>query len=145
MPREIRLYLIVPNAAQTAQNKNTFATSFFNNGNLETLANELKLLDASTQLALVASPNTKAGNGIAPLVPLALRDELQTAITTINSGLTVANRIRYYACAEISFSTFTAGNLIQSNGLNVAGRIGTPFTFEDAIADLGLVRLIPNV
>lgn len=145
MPREIRLYLVVPNAAQTVQNRDTFATAFVNNGSGETLINERKLLDGSTQLALVASPNTKAANGIAPLVPLALRDELQTAITTINSGLSVANRIRYYACAEISFSTFTAGHLIQSNGLNVAARIGTPFNFEDVLTDLGLVRLIPSV
>ncbi len=136
-----RLILIAPNAANTQQNRDTLAQIFVDHLSGESLANEKLMFTSAANLALIATPLVLAARGIGFPVKQTMRDSLQTAIATINTPLSNANKLRWYAIANINLSGFSEGQLMASNRSTVDNRVGTAFTWADALADLGLVEM----
>ena len=133
------LMVFAPLAAITENNKDTLAAVFTNNGSGETVANERKMFDNVARLAFAAAPTVLVARGFTTPVKQSMRDALQTAIETINAPLSNANKVRWYALAAIQLENADEGDLLLSNRNTVDNRIGTLFTWQDALTDLGLV------
>ncbi len=133
------LIVIAPLAAITENNKNTLADVFANNGSGESAANERKMFDNVARLALASSPTVLVARGFTTPVKVSMRDALELAMDTINTPLSNANKIRYYAIAAVDLPQYDAGDLIKSNRATVEGLYGSPFGWQDALTDLGLV------
>jgi hypothetical protein len=137
-----RLILIAPNAANTQQNRDTLAQVFINHASGESLANEKLMFTNAPRLALAASPTVLAGRGVILPVKQSMRDSLQTAIATINTPLSNANKVRWYLIANTNLPGFNEGQLMASNRTTVDGRVGTAFGWSDVLADLSLVEMV---
>jgi hypothetical protein len=135
------LFLFAPTAANTANNRNTLADIYVAHGSGESVANERLMFIDAPRLALSSAPTVLVARGLICPVKQSMRDALQTAIETINTPLSAANKIRWYAIAAIDLPTFAAGQLIASNRNTVDNRVGTAFTWQDALTDLGLVEM----
>jgi hypothetical protein len=136
-----RLFIFANTVANTQANRDALAQVFVDSGAGESLANEKLMFTNAVRLALPASPSVLAAHGVSFPVKASMRDNLQTAIATINAPLSNANKVRWYLVAAIDWTTFQAGDLIASNRSTVDGLVGTPFTFADALTDLGLVAI----
>lgn len=136
-----RIFIFANTVANTQANRDTLAQVFVDSGAGESLANEKLMFGNARRLALAASPTVLAAHGISFPVKASMRDNLQTAIATINAPLSNANKVRWYLVAVVDWSTFQAGDLIASNRSTVDALIGQPFTWQDALTDLGLVAM----
>jgi hypothetical protein len=131
-----RLLMAVPIIAGTLSNRNALADIIAAESG-ETSANERLMFQRAPQLALAATPLVQVGWGLSFPVKANMRDNLQTLITSINSGQTAINRIHWYL-----LHNDTNENVLVSSSRNsayVTNRIGQVFTVQDALTDLGLV------
>lgn len=128
-----RLFLFLPVAANTATNRQAFAAVFVNNGSGETQANEEKMYDTVARLSLTGS-NPADAFAINTAVKGMMRDDLKTLIDGIAQA-------QWYVVAAIDLPSWNEGELMQSSRAAVDPLIGTPFTFADALSDLGLQQI----
>jgi hypothetical protein len=135
------LFLFASNTANTQTNRNTLADIYVAHGSGESTANERLMFTDAPRLALIATPTVQVARGLICPVKQSMRDALQDAIATINTPLSNANKIRWYALAAIDLPSFAAGQLMASNRSSVDNRVGTLFTWQDALTDLGLVGM----
>jgi hypothetical protein len=138
MPTEwiANLLLAVPVPLHnTAQNRDAFASIFVNGGSGESLANERLMFQKAIPLARSGAPTVQVGIGLSVPVKASMRTEIENLITTLNAGQTALNRI--YAFAVHS----ETGLLLQTNHSDSQVRVGTSFTYRDALEALGLVKI----
>ena len=125
-----RLFLFVPVAANTPENRQAAADIFVNDGSGETRTNEEKALSNAVRLS---------ANGLEPAAAFAIntavKATMREGLKTFLDGIAQA---QWYAIAAVDLPLWSEGELIQSSRAAVDGQIGAPFTFVDALADLGL-------
>lgn len=132
-----RLMMAVPTVAGTLANRNALADIIAASSG-ESSANERLMFSRAVKLAASASPAAQIGWGLSFPVKLAMRDDLQALIVTINQGQTAPNRIHWYL-----LNTLTGNTLISSsrNSAYVTSRIGQVWRYSDSLTDLSLVRI----
>lgn len=133
-----RLHMIAPLIAATPTNKNALADIVASHSG-ESQANERKMFDNAMKLALSATPLVQVAWGLSFPVKLAMRDELQALISSINSGQLAANRIHWYL-----LNSDSGEHSLQASSRNsayVTSRMGQVFMMTNALADLGLVQM----
>lgn len=133
-----RLLMAVPMIAGTVANRNALA-DIIAAGSGESSANERQMFQNVPKLALAATPLVQVGWGLSFPVKQTMRDDLQSLISTINSGQTAQNRIHWYLLNNDA----NEGVLVSSSRSSayVTNRIGQVFTVQDALTDLGLVKM----
>ncbi len=133
----IRLFLFVPFAANTAGNRQALVNCLINGGCMESAANELKMFNSVVRLSLLgAEPATAFAIDI-PVKP-SMRDCLEPFIAGISQAF-------YFALAAVELPQHGAGQLIKTNRVPAQTRIddGRPFTFADACGYLQNLKIIP--
>ena len=127
--------------ANTAENRNIIAEVFANNSSGESVEDERKAFQNAARLVQASAPTVVIARAISSSVKKAMRDELEIAINTINEGLSPQNELRWYLIAAIDLANFDKGQLIRSSEPSVDNRIGTQFTWQDALDNLGIVEI----
>jgi len=133
-----RLLMAVPIIAGTVNNRNALADIIAAESG-ESSSNERQMFQNAVRLALVATPLVQVGWGVSFPVKLAMRDNLQSLITTINAGQTAPNRIHWYLLNNDANENVLVSS--SRNSAYVTARIGQVFTVQDALTDLGLVKM----
>ena len=113
-----RLYFFIRAVDATAENRQAFAEIFANNGSMETVESERKMVDSAIKLSTSGDLPAQVF-GINTLVKADMRTALQAFISSLSQS-------RWYAAAN--------GCLITANG--GSGIIGQIFSWDDALADL---------
>lgn len=133
-----RLLMAVPMVAGTLANRNALADIIAAESG-ESSADERLMFQRAVLLALSATPTVQVGWGLTFPVKVAMRDNLQSLITTINTGQTAPNRIHWYLLNNDANENVLISS--SRNSAYVTNRIGQVFTVQDALTDLGLVVL----
>lgn len=133
-----RLLMAVPLVAGTLANRNALADIIAGSSG-ESNANERLMFANAPRLALAATPLVQVGWGLSFPVKQSMRDDLQSLVATINAGQTAINRIHWY----LLHNDNNENVLISSSRSSayVTARIGTTFTVQNALTDLGLVLM----
>lgn len=134
---KVRMMLFVRAVDNTAENRQAFGEIFANNGSGESVANESKLLDAVIRLSTSGElPAQALGLETALLLP-DMRDDIRDFLDTLTQS-------RYCVIANIPLAQYFQGELIEDNkgAVSLPTLVGvppwdtTPFTMQDALADL---------
>ncbi len=132
----VRLYFFVPVSAVDATLRDMVADAFANNASGETALNERKLVNTLARLSTSGNEPAQA-LALNSAVKLAMRTAIRTIIQAVpqNAWYVVSN----VNGLLISETPYNEGELIAFGGrAQATGRVGTPFTFAEAVADLGL-------
>lgn len=132
----LRLYFFVPVSAVNTTLRDMVADAFANNASGETALNERRLVDSLARLSV---------SGTEPVQVLALNSAVKTAMrTAVRTVIGAVLQNAWYVVSNvdgliIGESTYNENELVAFGGRAAAtGRIGTLFTFADAVSDLGL-------
>ena len=126
-----QLMLVVPESANTEENREAFAAIFVNNGSGQSLEDERQLFKNAVRIGV---------NGVIPILAYGIVTPVKPSMRTALEGfLNGIQQAQWYATANVDLpNSRKQGELLLSSRQAVAGRIGTQFELQDALADLSI-------
>lgn len=127
-----RLYFFVRISDQTLAVRNALADAFANNASGQTRAHESGMFTNFIRLSLTGELPAQVAAWDTAVKP-AMRDAIKTVIAALPAAAT-----RYYVVAntDVPAQGWIDGELIQTDSPGAQARIGTIFTWQDALDDV---------
>ena len=132
----VRLYFFIPASEKTTTLRDAVANAYVDNSSRETLASEKKFANTLVRLSTNGDDPVQV-YALNSAVKPAMRDAILVIIQSVNNNAwyIVSNTDG----VRVGEATYNEGELIAQGGQATATeRIGTTFTFADALADMGL-------
>lgn len=130
-----RLYIVVRADLVTPARKTVVARMFSDNGSLETVVNEAKMLDNAVRLSVSGNLPAQA-YGVSTPVQLSMRDAIRDLVVSLNTNFPGGGYV--IVTANVTFNSLTKDELIFTNHPDGQPFVGQTVTARNILNFLNL-------